>query len=63
MTRAEIQDQINTIRQDNNINLVDLKPQISSWLDEGDLSTGNLSHAFIRDHILEDLVSYEGVDN
>lgn len=38
-----------------------LRMEISTWLDEGDLSREELPHEFIKERILNDLKSYEGV--
>lgn len=62
MTRSDLQEKINNIRGDNLIKLVDLTPQMKTWLDTKNLAQDDLSHEFIRDHILDDLNSYEGID-
>lgn len=58
MTREEIQTKINSLAS--NLTAAQMRSQMSTWLDQTDLSVGTLTHEFIRDHILDDLNSYEG---
>lgn len=62
LTRAEIQNQIDIFKKGHpDLNLYELKVLMKDWLDQTDLSMDNLSHEFMRDRILDDLNSYEGV--
>jgi len=58
MTRAQIQEKINMSEAET---FDQLRMEISTWLDEGDLSREELPHEFIKERILNDLKSYEGV--
>lgn len=63
ITRQEIQTELDIIIKDNpDGDLYYIKSQLSKWLDEFDLSEDNLTHDFIKDHILDDLNSYQGVN-
>lgn len=62
LTREEIQSQIDIFLKDHpGLDLYELKALMKDWLDEFDLSQGELTHEFIKIHILDDLNSYEGV--
>lgn len=64
INRDQIQAQIDTILKNNpNAKLDVIKSGLSTWLDTFQLETGALTHEFMRDHILEDINSYNGMEN
>lgn len=57
-----MQGKIDKLRGNATIKLADLAPSIGSWLDTQDLAIEGLTQEFMKEHILEDLISYEGVE-
>ena len=63
MTRQEVQDKIDLLRGNTTIKLEVLTPLISTWLDGYTLGYEGMSQEFVKQRILEDLQTYEGVTN
>ena len=61
MTRQEVQDKIDLLRGAGSIKLEVLTPLISTWLNGYTLGYEGMSQEFIKQKILEDLQTYEGV--
>lgn len=62
LNRSDVQNKIKTLLESNpNKDFVFIKNQLKTWLDSLDLSNGELTHSLMRDHILDDLNSYEGL--
>lgn len=63
MTRTDLQTKISQLIEDNPDETKEgIKLLVKEYLDSMDLSKDSLTHEFMRDHILEDLNSYEGLE-
>lgn len=64
MSRAELQTKITQLIADNpNIDVEGIRALVRTHLDSLDLKRDSLSHEFIRDRIMNDLNTYEGLEN
>lgn len=61
MNRAQLQEQIDKFRKGQDIKLLDLTPLMDKFLDTKDLTYEGMSQEFLKQQILADLSSYEGV--
>ena len=63
MTRAQLQERIDQLRSGKDIKVSALKPQIETILNQEELAFDGLTHDFVKNQILSDLITYEGVIN
>lgn len=62
-TRAEIQEKINLIKSgDPNLSRQGMIDEISAWLDGFELNNELFTQEVAKSRILDDLVSYQGVE-
>lgn len=64
LTRSDLQTKISQLIEDNPGDSKDqIRFLVKEFLDTLDLTKDSLSHEFIRDHIMEDLNSYIGLED